>query len=149
MYAKFYQNIHIVKEKRASFTFFRIWTAANSRPTINDIWQSLGLDLVNINVLAKVHQNKACSQSLDRWQIAFGNLFWLDLVNINVYAKFYQSISTVQKLGPVSFLFRILTSAKPRPNCIKNDNWLNLWLEFLNINVYAKFSRNILKSFKS
>ena len=25
----------------------------------NDIWQSLGLDPVNINVLAKFHQNKA------------------------------------------------------------------------------------------
>ena len=41
-------------------------------------------------------------QSLDRRQIAFGNLFGLDLVNINVYSKFYQNISTVQELWPVS-----------------------------------------------
>ena len=81
-------------------------------------------------------------QRLDRRQFAFGSLFGLDLVNINVYANFYQNISTVQEIGPVFVcVFRIFTSAKPRPNCTKIDNWL----EFVNMNMYAKFYRNITK----
>ena len=32
--------------------FFRIWTSAKPRPMKNGIWQSFGLDLVNINVYA-------------------------------------------------------------------------------------------------
>ena len=66
----------------------------------NIILQSLGLDLVNINVYAKVYQNIPFSlrdkviftfsefgarQSLDQF-------LELDLVNINVSAKFYQNI---------------------------------------------------------
>ena len=43
-------------------------------------------------------------QILDRWQIAFDNLFGLELTSINVFAKCYQNITTVQELGPVSFL---------------------------------------------
>ena len=39
------------------FHFFRIWSSAKPRPIKNDILQSLGLDLVNINVFAKVDQN--------------------------------------------------------------------------------------------
>ena len=39
------------------FHFFRIWSSAKPRPTKNDISQPLGLDLVNINVYAKVYQN--------------------------------------------------------------------------------------------
>ena len=34
-------------------SLFRILTSAKSRPTIDGIWQSLGLDLVNISVYAK------------------------------------------------------------------------------------------------
>ena len=37
--------------------FFRIWSSAKPRPMKNVILQSLGLDLVNINVYAKVYQN--------------------------------------------------------------------------------------------
>ena len=37
--------------------FFRIWSSAKPRPMKNVISQSLGLDLVNINVYAKVCQN--------------------------------------------------------------------------------------------
>ena len=37
--------------------FFRIWSSAKPRPMKNDISQSLGLDLVNINVYAEVYQN--------------------------------------------------------------------------------------------
>ena len=39
------------------FHFFRIWSSAMPRPTKNVISQSLGLDLVNINIYAKVYQN--------------------------------------------------------------------------------------------
>ena len=39
------------------FYFFRIWSSSKPRPMKNIIWQSLGLDLVNINVYAKVYQN--------------------------------------------------------------------------------------------
>ena len=34
------------------FHFFRIWSSAKPRPMINVILQSLGLDLVNVNVYA-------------------------------------------------------------------------------------------------
>ena len=37
------------------FHFFRIWSSAKPRPMKNVISQSLGLDLVNINVYAKVY----------------------------------------------------------------------------------------------
>ena len=39
------------------FSLFRIWSSAKPRPIKNVISQSLGLDLVNINVYAKVYQN--------------------------------------------------------------------------------------------
>ena len=37
--------------------FFRIWTSAKPRPIPNYIWQSLGPQLVCINVYAKFHHN--------------------------------------------------------------------------------------------
>ena len=37
--------------------FFRIWISAKPQPMKNVFSQSLGLDLVNINVYAKVYQN--------------------------------------------------------------------------------------------
>ena len=44
-------------KKQDHFHFFRIWSSAKPRPTKNVILQSLRLDLVNINVYAKVYQN--------------------------------------------------------------------------------------------
>ena len=41
----------------AIITFFRIWSSAKPRLMKNVISQSLGLDLVNINVYATVYQN--------------------------------------------------------------------------------------------
>ena len=41
--------------------FFRIWSSAKPRPMKNVISQSLGLDLVNINVYATIHQNISLS----------------------------------------------------------------------------------------
>ena len=48
---------HSVQEIGPFLTFFRIWSSAKPRPMKNVISQSLGLDLVNINVYAKVYQN--------------------------------------------------------------------------------------------
>ena len=71
-----------------SFFFFRICTSAKPRPMTNGIRQSLGLDLVNINVNAKFHHNIPLSSrnramftfsefgpwhGLDRWQMSFCN----------------------------------------------------------------------------
>ena len=42
---------------KCHFHFFRIWRSAKPRPMINVILQFLELDLVNINVFAKVYQN--------------------------------------------------------------------------------------------
>ena len=39
------------------FIFFRIWNSLKPRPMKNDISQSLGLDLANINVYTNVFQN--------------------------------------------------------------------------------------------
>ena len=50
---KFHHNISLSSRDRAIFTFFRISSSAKPRPTKNVISQSLGLDLVNINVYAK------------------------------------------------------------------------------------------------
>ena len=52
------------------FHFFRIWSSAKPRPIKNVISQSLGLELVNINVYAKVYQNIPLS-SRDRAILTF------------------------------------------------------------------------------
>ena len=55
------------------FHFFRIWSSAKPRPIKNVSSQSLGLDLVNINVYAKVYQNIPLS-SRDRAIFTFSEL---------------------------------------------------------------------------
>ena len=47
---------HSVQEIAPLSLFFRIWSSAKPRPKKSGISQSLGLDLVNINVYAKVYQ---------------------------------------------------------------------------------------------
>ena len=124
----------------------------------NVILQSLGLDLVNINVYATIYQNIPLSLR-DRAIFTFLFRIWrsakprpminvilqfleLDLVNSNVSAKCYQNIPNGLR---VKFsVFRIWTSAKPRP--IPNVIWLSRGLHHVNINVYAKFHHNILLS---
>ena len=55
---KSYRHFSIFFTNRtASFSLFRIWTSATPWPILNDIWQSLGLHLVNINAYAKFYQN--------------------------------------------------------------------------------------------
>ena len=73
---------HSVQEIAPLSLFFRIWSSAKPRPVKDVISQSLGLDLVYINVYATVYQNIPFSlrdraiftfsefgarQSLDRW----------------------------------------------------------------------------------
>ena len=50
-------------KRQGHFHFFRIWNSAKPRRMKNDISQSLGLDLVNINVYAEVYQNIPLSSS--------------------------------------------------------------------------------------
>ena len=53
-----YTIFHSVQEIRPfSLFFFRIWSSEKPRPMKDDISQSLGLDLDNINVYAEVCQN--------------------------------------------------------------------------------------------
>ena len=60
-----------------SLFFFRIWSSAKPRPIKNISSQSLRLDLVNINVYAKVYQNIPLS-SRDRAIFTFSNRQCLD-----------------------------------------------------------------------
>ena len=85
---KFITIFHAAQEI-GHFHVFRIWSTAKPRPK-NVISQSLGLDLVNINVYAKVYQNIPLSsrdraiftfsefeprQRLGRSQMTFDNLW--------------------------------------------------------------------------
>ena len=87
--------------------FFRIWSSAKPRPLKNVISQSLGLDLVNNNVYAKVYQKIPFSsrdraiftfsefelrQHLGQSQMTFDNPLGYILSISNAYAKFYQNI---------------------------------------------------------
>ena len=69
----------------------------------NVISQSLGLDLVNINVYAKVYQNIplssrgaifsfSCSAKPQPMINVISQFLGLDVVNINAYANLYQNI---------------------------------------------------------
>ena len=90
------------------FPLFQNLELGKARPLKSVISQSLGLDLVNINVYAKVYQNIPLSSS-DRAIFTFFFRIWasatprpipndicqslgLHLVNITAYAKFYQNI---------------------------------------------------------
>ena len=55
MHAKFHHNISHSSRDRAIFTFSEF--GARQSLDKNDSFQSLGLDLVNLNVNAKVYQN--------------------------------------------------------------------------------------------
>ena len=102
VYAKFHHNIPHSSRNRTIFHFFRLWSSANLRPIYNVISQSLGLDLVNINVYAKVYQNIPLSHFhfFRIWHSAkprpminvILQSLWLDLFNIKLSAKCYQNI---------------------------------------------------------
>ena len=105
MYAKFHHNI--LHSSRGSFSLFQNLELGKASTDKNVISQFLGLDLVNINVYAKVYQNIPLS-SRDRAIFTFSRIwhsakprpminvilqfFGLDLFNIKLSAKFYQNI---------------------------------------------------------
>ena len=140
MYVKLYQNILNCSRDRASFTFFRIWTSAKPWPMTNSTWQSLWLDLVNINVYATFHQYIlfhsvqmiapfSLFQNLDLGiastdaKICYLQSLWLDLVNINVYAKLYQNIPNCSR---VMGIFRKLIwdgHTNSQTDRDENTNW--------------------------
>ena len=92
------------------FHFFRIWSSGKLRAMKNVISQSLGLDLVNINVYAKVYQNIPLSsrdraiftfskfeprQRLGQSQMIFDNLLGYILsisLRMQNFIKIFQTI---------------------------------------------------------
>ena len=92
------------------FHFFRIWSSAKPRLMKNVISQSLGLDLVNINVYTKVYQNIPLSsrdraiftflefeprQRLGQSQMTFGNLLGYILsisMRMQNFIKIFQTV---------------------------------------------------------
>ena len=97
-------------KRQGHFHFFRIWSSAKPRPTKNVISQSLGLDLVNINVYAKVYQNIPLSsrdraiftfsefeprQRLGQSQMTFDNLLGYILsisMRMQNFIKIFQTV---------------------------------------------------------
>ena len=115
---------HSVQEIGLFSFIFRIWTSATPRPIPNDILQSLGLHLVNINAYAKFYQNIPNSLRV-----------------INICPHF-------SRTGRRHFhFFRIWASATPWP--IPNDICQSLGLHLVNINAYANGLRviNIFRHF--
>ena len=119
------------------FSLFRIWSSAKPRPMKNDISQSLGLDLVNINVYAKIYQNIPLSLR-DRAIFTFSEFgarlsppminvilqfLELDLVNINVSAKFYQNIPNGLRVKFHCFQNLNLGKTSTNPKCHLTISW--------------------------
>ena len=132
VYAEVYQNIPLSSRDKAIFIFFsefgsrqsldrwyvsfcnsltffsRIWTSAKTQPISKVIWQSLGVQLVNISVYAKFHHNiplssrdsaiitfffRICSSAKPRpMKNVISQSLGLNLVNIIFYATLYQNI---------------------------------------------------------
>ena len=105
---------HSVQEIGAFSFLFRIWSSAKSRLLKNDISQSLGINLVNINVYADVFQNIPLSsrdnaiftlsefcarQILNQSQMSFDNL--MGNININLYAKLITIFHSFQEIAPL------------------------------------------------
>ena len=82
-------------------------------------------------------------QKLNQSQVSFDNLMGYILTISMCMQNFITIFHTVQEIAPLSF-FRIWSSAKPRP--VKSVISQSLGLDFVNINVYAKFHHNILHS---
>ena len=123
MYAKFHHNILQSSIERAIFTFSEIFHSAKPRPTKNVSSQSLGLDLVNINIYAKVYQNIPFSsrdraiftfsefvplQNLDQSQMSFDYLTGY-IMSISMCMQNFITI-----VHSVHF-FRIWSSTELRP----------------------------------
>ena len=101
---------HSVQVIARHYHFFRIWSSAKPRPMKNVISQSLGLDLVNINVYATVYQNIPLSlrdraiftfsefehrQRLGQSQMTFDNLLGYILsisMRMQNFIKIFQTV---------------------------------------------------------
>ena len=101
---------HSVQEIGPFISFFRLWSSAKPRPMKNVISRSLGLDLVNINVYAKVYQNIPLSsrdraiftfsefeplQRLGQSQLTFDNLLGYILsisLRMQNFIKIFQTV---------------------------------------------------------
>ena len=135
------------------FHFFRIWSSAKPRPIKNVSSQSLGLDLVNINVYAKVYQNIPLS-SRDRAIFIFFRIWHsakprpminvilqflgLDLFNTKLSAKFYQNIRNGLIVNFHFFQILNLGKTSANPKCNLTISWATSCQY-----VYAKFHHNI------
>ena len=120
----------------------------------NDISQTLGLDLVNFNVYAKVYQNIPLS-SRDRaiftffQNLALGKastddkchfaIPWIDLFNIKLSAKFYQNIPNGLRVNFNFFQNLNLGKTSTNPKCHLTISWAT---SCQYTNVYAKFHHN-------
>ena len=115
------------------FHFFRIWSSAKPRPMKNVISQPLGLDLVNINVYAKVYQNIPLS-SRDRAIFTFSEFgAWQSLDQCKCHFvtswtrcrqyQFYQNIPNGLR---VIYIFHEQAGDKIFTNCpvTKSNFWL-------------------------
>ena len=140
MFQNFITIFHSVQEIAPLSLFFRIWSSAKPRPTNNVISQSLGLDLVNINVYATVYQNIPL-RLRDRaifsffffriWRSAkprpminvILQFLELDLVNINVSAKFYQNIPNGLRVKFHCFQNLNLGKTSINPKCHLIISW--------------------------
>ena len=104
----------------------------------NVISQSLGLDLVNINVYATVYQNiplilrvRAIFTFFRIWRSAkprpminvILQFLELDLVNINVSAKFYQNIPNGLRVKFHCFQNLNLGKTSTNPKCHLTISW--------------------------
>ena len=108
---------HSVQDIRPFSLFYRIWSSAKPRPIKNVISLSLGLDLVNINVYAKVYQNIPLSsrdraiftfsefeprQRLGQSQMIFDNTLGYILsisMHVQKYSKRFKSYRHFSRTG--------------------------------------------------
>ena len=80
VYLKFHYNILYSSRDRAIFHFFRIWSSAKPRPIKNVTLQSLGLDLVSINVYANLALGKASTDDKCHFAIPWARSFQHQIV---------------------------------------------------------------------
>ena len=125
---------------------------------INVILQYLELDLVNVNqykcvcklVSKDIKRFKSYMslfsefeprQNLDHSQMSYDNLMGYIMSISMCMHNFIRRFHSVQEIGPFSyFFFKIWSSAKPRT--MKNVISQPLWLDLVNISVYAKVYQN-------
>ena len=127
-------TIFLSVQEIAPLSLFRIWSSAKPRPMKNDILQSLGLDLININIYTTVYQNIPLSLR-NRAIFSFSEFgarpminvilqfLELDLVNINVSANFYQNIPNGLRVKFHCFQNLKLGKTSTNPKCHLTITW--------------------------